>query len=146
MQFDKVPFHHKAKLMIRACEAKLNVLTGHTIQLVPQVLENDLESEMNQFVAEACVMLNLRYAMLVSRTRKHEIVAARFCIAVGLLNMYQKATYKLIAKCLGYKDHTSVMYAVETVANMIDTENKLYQEYYNKLQLLIKSNREWQLK
>ncbi len=150
MQFDKLPFQHKIKAMLVACEAKIMVLTGHRVQLIGTVLKEDLESEMNRFVAEAASMLNIKYSLLLSKTRKHEVVAARFTIAVGLMQRYPSASQTMIAKSLGYNDHTSVIHARDSVANMLKQQNPLYTKYYKIIQHFVqfskKHSNQWQLK
>ena len=143
MQFDKLPFQHKIKAMLADCETKIMLLTGHRVQLVGTVLKDDLESEMNRFVAEAATMLNIKYSLILSKTRNHKVVAARFTIAVGLTQRFPNATQMMIGKCVGYKDHSSVIHAREAVANMLKQQNVLYTKYYKIIEHFVQFSKKY---
>jgi len=66
---------------------------------------------------------NMSIELLQLKTRKREIVQARQ-IAMYFSKLLTKDSLAFIGKCIGNKDHATVLHACRTVNNLIDTDKK----------------------
>ena len=69
---------------------------------------------------------------LMSKCRKRYIVLPRQ-VAMSLISNYTNLTLKNIGKLFGGRDHSTVLYAIDTVQNLCDTD-KYFKAIYIKLQ------------
>jgi chromosomal replication initiator protein len=76
-------------------------------------------------------MVAEHYAMpldrILSRSRARDVVVARQ-LSMFLSKKMTKETYKHIGTCFGGKDHTTVMYAIKTIKNLLDTDDEFHSE------------------
>lgn len=74
--------------------------------------------------------------MMMSRTRKREIVQARQ-LAMYFSKQYTKSSLATIGMHCGNKDHATVLHACKTVSNLLDTD-KQFNNYVSELEKKIK--------
>ncbi len=79
---------------------------------------------------------NIPVEMIVSKTRKREIVQARQ-LAMFFSKKYTKSSLATIGLHCGNKDHATVLHACKTVSNLVDTD-KQFNSYVNELDKKIK--------
>lgn len=79
---------------------------------------------------------NIPVEMIVSKTRKREIVQARQ-LAMFFSKKYTKSSLATIGLHCGNKDHATVLHACKTVSNLVDTD-KQFSNYVSELDKKIK--------
>ncbi|MCF8217613.1 MAG: chromosomal replication initiator protein DnaA [Bacteroidales bacterium] len=79
---------------------------------------------------------NIPVEMIVSKTRKREIVQARQ-LAMYFSKRYTKSSLATIGLHCGNKDHATVLHACKTVTNLVDTD-KQFNNYVSELDKKIK--------
>ncbi len=79
---------------------------------------------------------NIPVEMIVSKTRKREIVQARQ-LAMFFSKKYTKSSLATIGLHCGNKDHATVLHACKTVSNLVDTD-KQFNSYVSELDKKIK--------
>lgn len=79
---------------------------------------------------------NIPVEMIVSKTRKREIVQARQ-LAMFFSKKYTKSSLATIGLHCGNKDHATVLHACKTVSNLVDTD-KQFNNYVSELDKKIK--------
>jgi chromosomal replication initiator protein len=70
-----------------------------------------------------CEYFEVPIEMVKSQTRKREIVQARQ-ISMYLAKAHTKSSLKSIGHFFGGRDHSTVIYACQTVEDLIDTDKK----------------------
>mgnify|MGYP003413271631 CR=1 FL=1 len=77
--------------------------------------------------------LNVTKEQIQSKTRKSEIVTARY-IFIGLQKeLGQYLPLKEIGKLVGGRDHSTVIYAIDTFNDMVETKNIAFNIALNKV-------------
>ena len=79
-----------------------------------------------------CEYFEVPVEMVKSKTRKREIVQARQ-ISMYLAKSHTKTSLKSIGEFFGGRDHSTVIYACQTVEDLIDTDKK-FKAYVNDIQ------------
>ena len=121
---------------IRELEGVLISLIGHAtltrreidLELAKQVLKyivHDIESEVGIDFIQKTVADYFRVSLddLKDKTRKKEIVIARQ-VAMFFAKAYTNHSLKSIGYHFGGRDHSTVIHAVQSVEDMMDTDNK----------------------
>ena len=70
-----------------------------------------------------CDYFNMPQELIISKTRKREIVQARQ-IAMFFAKGLTKSSLATIGSQIGGKDHATVLHACKTVNNLIDTDKR----------------------
>jgi chromosomal replication initiator protein len=70
-----------------------------------------------------CEYFEVPVELLKSQTRKREIVQARQ-ISMYLAKSHTKSSLKSIGMHFGGRDHSTVIYACQTVEDLVDTDKK----------------------
>ncbi len=83
-----------------------------------------------------CEYFEVSVDMVRSKTRKREIVQARQ-ISMYLAKSYTKSSLKSIGDFFGGRDHSTVIYACQTVGDLIDTDKK-FKGYVHDIQRKLK--------
>jgi len=83
-----------------------------------------------------CEYFEVPVEMLKSQTRKREIVQARQ-ISMYLAKAHTKSSLKSIGTFFGGRDHSTVIYACQTVEDLIDTDKK-FKSYVTDIQKKLK--------
>lgn len=97
-----------------------------TSDLVNEILHNTYDQRKRtsqEIISIICNQLNISIEILKSKDRKREVVRAR----QKFIYIYQKSTgssYLHIARILGGKDHTSIMYAKNKAEELITTDQE----------------------
>lgn len=121
---------------IRELEGVMISLIGHAtltrreidLELAKQILKNivhDIESEVGIDYIQKTVSDYFRVSLddLKDKTRKKEIVIARQ-VAMYFSKAYTNHSLKSIGYHFGGRDHSTVIHAVQSVEDMMDTDNK----------------------
>lgn len=98
------------------------------LPLAKQMLKNFIKNSTKEISIEyiqklVCEYFEVPVEMLKSQTRKREIVQARQ-ISMYLAKSHTKSSLKSIGMHFGGRDHSTVIYACQTVEDLIDTDKK----------------------
>jgi chromosomal replication initiation ATPase DnaA len=84
-----------------------------------------------------CNALGISIEQLTQRTRKREIVVARYiCIYIGKNNGLGSLLF--LANHIGLMDHSTAHHAIDTVADLIEIEDKDFLNYWGLCKHLLK--------
>lgn len=111
------------------------------LPLAKQMLKNLVKNSSKEITIEyiqklVCEYFEIPTEMLKSSTRKREIVQARQ-ISMYLAKSHTKASLKSIGSFFGGRDHSTVIYACQTVDDLMDTDKK-FRGYVADIQKKIK--------
>ncbi len=98
------------------------------LNLAKQMLKNFIKNSSKEISMEyiqklVCEYFEVPVEMVKSKTRKREIVQARQ-ISMYLAKSHTKTSLKSIGAFFGGRDHSTVIYACQTVEDLIDTDKK----------------------
>ena len=96
--------------------------------LAKQMLKNFIKNSSKEISIEyiqklVCEYFEVPVELLKSQTRKREIVQARQ-ISMYLAKSHTKSSLKSIGMHFGGRDHSTVIYACQTVEDLVDTDKK----------------------
>lgn len=111
------------------------------ISLAKQMLKNFIKNTSKEISMEyiqklVCEYFEVPVEMVKSKTRKREIVQARQ-ISMYLAKSHTKTSLKSIGAFFGGRDHSTVIYACQTVEDLIDTDKK-FKAYVHDIQKKLK--------
>lgn len=111
-------------LIAQASLTKKNIdleLAKQTIQNIVQNIESEVSIDyIQKFIAE---YFNVTVDLLKAKTRKREIVVARQ-VAMYFAKEYTNMSLKSIGYNFGNRDHSTVIHALTSVNDMMDTDRK----------------------
>jgi len=98
------------------------------LPLAKQMLKNFIKNSSKEISIEyiqklVCEYFEVPVELLKSQTRKREIVQARQ-ISMYLAKSHTKSSLKSIGMHFGGRDHSTVIYACQTVEDLVDTDKK----------------------
>ena len=98
------------------------------LNLAKSMLKNFIKNSSKEISMEyiqklVCEYFEVPIEMVKSKTRKREIVQARQ-ISMYLSKLHTKTSLKSIGAFFGGRDHSTVIYACQTVDDLIDTDKK----------------------
>ncbi|MGB4398433.1 MAG: chromosomal replication initiator protein DnaA [Daejeonella sp.] len=98
------------------------------LALAKSMLKNFIKNSSKEISMEyiqklVCEYFEVPIEMVKSKTRKREIVQARQ-ISMYLAKLHTKTSLKSIGAFFGGRDHSTVIYACQTVDDLIDTDKK----------------------
>lgn len=98
------------------------------LNLAKSMLKNFIQNSSKEISMEyiqklVCEYFEVPVDMVKSKTRKREIVQARQ-ISMYLAKSHTKTSLKSIGQFFGGRDHSTVIYACQTVEDLIDTDKK----------------------
>ncbi len=98
------------------------------LNLAKSMLKNFIKNASKEISMEyiqnlVCEYFEVPIEMVKSKTRKREIVQARQ-ISMYLAKLHTKTSLKSIGSFFGGRDHSTVIYACQTVDDLIDTDKK----------------------
>jgi len=105
------------------------------INLAKSMLKNFIKNSHKEISIEyiqklVCEYFEVPIEMVKSKTRKREIVQARQ-ISMYLAKNHTKSSLKSIGSFFGGRDHSTVIYACQTVVDLIDTDKKFKAYVYD---------------
>ncbi len=101
-------------------------LAKHILKHLVQHIEKELDTgTIKQQVAE---FFDVSVAALSEKSRKKEIVIARQ-VSMFLIKEYTDLSLKMIGQQFGGRDHSTVIHALQSVKNMLDTDKKFRQQF-----------------
>ncbi|HET8830078.1 MAG TPA: chromosomal replication initiator protein DnaA [Pelobium sp.] len=111
------------------------------LALAKQMLKNFIKNTTKEISMEyiqklVCEYFEVPVEMVKSKTRKREIVQARQ-ISMYLAKSHTKTSLKSIGAFFGGRDHSTVIYACQTVEDLIDTDKK-FKAYVQDIQKKLK--------
>ncbi len=96
--------------------------------------ENDISIELiSKFV---CEYFNITREMMLSKSRKRQIVQARQIAMYECRNLLQNCSLSTIGAELGGKDHATVLHACSTVQDLMSTD-KLFRQWVDDIENMI---------
>ena len=113
------------------------------LNLAKSMLKNFIKNSSKEISMEyiqklVCEYFEVPIEMVKSKTRKREIVQARQ-ISMYLAKLHTKTSLKSIGAFFGGRDHSTVIYACQTVDDLIDTDKK-FKGYVADIQKKLKVN------
>lgn len=107
------------------------------LALAKQMLKNFIKNTSKEISMEyiqklVCEYFEVPVEIVKSKTRKREIVQARQ-ISMYLAKSHTKTSLKSIGAFFGGRDHSTVIYACQTVEDLIETDKK-FKAYVNDIQ------------
>jgi chromosomal replication initiator protein len=140
---------HKIDNNIRELEgAMISLLAQSTfnrkdidLSMTKQFLQNFIKNtvkviSMDYISKLVCEYFEISLDMVKSKTRKREIVQARQ-IAMYLIKRSGKYSLKAVGAFFGGRDHSTVIYACQTVEDLMETDKK-FKAYVRDIQIKIK--------
>ncbi|TAH02223.1 MAG: chromosomal replication initiator protein DnaA [Sphingobacteriales bacterium] len=134
---------------VRELEGAMVSLLAHStlnkkqidLNLAKQMLKNFIKNTSKEISMEyiqklVCEYFEVSVDMVKSKTRKREIVQARQ-ISMYLAKGHTKTSLKSIGAFFGGRDHSTVIYACQTVEDLIDTDKK-FKTYVQDIQKKLK--------
>jgi chromosomal replication initiator protein len=125
---------------IRQLEGALNIIVAHqklqkkeiNLSLAKNLLKEFIQPNFRRITQKDIIktvaeFYDIPERELISNTRKREVVKPRQ-IAMYLLRQELKSSYPFIAKKLGGKDHTTVIYACEKIEEEMEKNQNLREE------------------
>jgi chromosomal replication initiator protein len=111
------------------------------LALAKQMLKNFIKNSSKEISMEyiqklVCEYFEVPVEIVKSKTRKREIVQARQ-ISMYLAKSHTKTSLKSIGAFFGGRDHSTVIYACQTVEDLIETDKK-FKAYVNDIQKKLK--------
>jgi len=111
------------------------------LNLAKAMLKNFIKNSHKEISIEyiqklVCDYFEVPVEMVKSKTRKREIVQARQ-ISMYLAKSYTKTSLKSIGAFFGGRDHSTVIYACQTVVDLIETDKK-FKSYVQDIQKKLK--------
>jgi chromosomal replication initiator protein len=112
-----------------------------TIDLAKQMIDKFVVNTSREINIESiqkvvCDYFNINIETLNSKTRKREIVQARQLV-MYFAKEYTKSSLAMIGMHCGNKDHATVLHAVRTINNLLETD-KQFRGYFKDLDKKIK--------
>ena len=93
-------------------------------QLVERFVHNSTQEVSIEFIVnEVCNHLNIPIEVFYSKSKKREMVQARQ-LAMHFAKKYTKCSLAAIGQQCGGKDHATVIHALKTVANLLETDKQ----------------------
>ena len=93
-------------------------------QLVERFVHNTTQEVSIEFIVnEVCNHLNIPIEVFYSKSKKREMVQARQ-LAMHFAKKYTKCSLAAIGQQCGGKDHATVIHALKTVANLLETDKQ----------------------
>ena len=124
---------------VRELEGTLFTLIAHatlarreiTLELAQSLVEKVVTENKTELTVEriqnvVCNYFGIKPEMILSKTRKREIVQARQ-IAMYLSRNHTKSSLATIGSQIGGKDHATVLHSCNTVSDLMDTDRTFRQ-------------------
>jgi chromosomal replication initiator protein len=114
-----------------------------TLELAKDILGKTVKNRSKELTVDkiqnvVCEYFHISPAELQTKTRKREIVQARY-LAMYFCKNYTKASLTFIGNQIGKKDHTTVLYACKVVSDLVDTDRK-FKAHFEELQKMLYIN------
>lgn len=88
-----------------------------------QIEKTDYDILPEDIISICSTVFDTPYKEVIGISRKHPIIFARHAACYYLKN-YTMLTLKEIGKCLGDKDHSTIINSITEWTNMMDSDNK----------------------
>jgi len=100
-----------------------------------RTITSDTDIPQDNFEKLICHIYGTKLSYIKSKTRKQGIIIARK-LCMWYLKNYTKTTLKKIGFRYGQKNHATVLSAIRSINNIIDTKDK---KFYPNIELFIKT-------
>jgi len=129
-------------MIIQEAEFKILNQTGLSIKLMMQVGYDDINTlslnVVESLIKECCCLWGIDTSYLIEPKRTQDRVTMRGIVCFIIRNKYPSISLKKIAKSIGGKDHTTVMYAIDTVKDLMSAKDPYLYLYFNPVKHLLK--------
>ena len=139
----------RIKTNFRELEGTLTSLVAHAtlghrnidVELAQSVTgkivgEQETEVNIELITQTVCEYFNLTRDMMLSKSRKRQIVQARQIAMYECRNLIQNCSLSTIGSELGGKDHATVLHACSTVQDLMSTD-KLFRQWVEDIEHLL---------
>ncbi len=124
-------------LLAQATLNKKEIDLGLAKMMLKNFIKNTSKEISMEYIQKlVCEYFEVPVEMVKSKTRKREIVQARQ-ISMYLAKSLTKTSLKSIGQFFGGRDHSTVIYACQTVEDLIDTDKK-FKNYMQDIQKKLK--------
>lgn len=124
-------------LLAQATLNKKEIDIGLARTMLKNFIKNTTKEISMEYIQKlVCEYFEVPVEMVKSKTRKREIVQARQ-ISMYLAKSLTKTSLKSIGQFFGGRDHSTVIYACQTVEDLIDTDKK-FKNYMQDIQKKLK--------
>jgi chromosomal replication initiator protein len=111
-------------LLAQSTLNKKEITLDLAMEMIDKLIKNTKREISIDYIQKVvCSFFNVQVEMLLSNTRKREIVQARQ-IAMFFSKNLTKASLATIGAQIGGKDHATVLHACKTVNNLIETDKR----------------------
>ena len=118
--------------IISRAEDKIESMTGLKIKLYPnQILPIIEQTEINKIINVLCSIWQVERGELTAKTRNAKTVAMRKITCMVIRTNFPEIPYRVIAEAVGLGDHATVMYSIQSAANMLVTNDAFFMQFYN---------------
>lgn len=112
-------------LMAQSSFNKKAITIDMARQLIDRFVRNTTQEVSIDYIISAVIdRLNISLENFQSKSKKHDIVLARQ-LAMYFSKKYTDYSLSAIGKKCGNKDHSTVIYAIQTIENLIDTDKQI---------------------
>jgi len=92
------------------------------------ILEPITDSEKSErIIYTVSRITEILFSKMESKTRKREVVESRY-LCYYFIKKHTKITLKLIGQKFGNRDHSSVIHGLQTIQDLIETNNKIVEQ------------------
>jgi len=110
-------------------------------QFIFRVIHHKDNDYSDTIISEVCRYLNVDTLSMYSPSRKRELVEARQ-IAMYFMLLHTNLPLKAVGAMFGWRDHSTVIYARQTVQDLMDTNKVFKTKVYDIELILLKKYRE----
>ncbi len=112
-------------LMAQSSLNKKEITIDMARQLIDRFLNNASQEVSIEYIINVVTdRMNVTLEEFQSKSKKREIVMARQ-LAMYFARKYANCSYSMIGKKCGNKDHSTVIYAIQTVENLIEKDKQI---------------------
>lgn len=144
-QFDGLALQAIYSIVTKA-EDSIYEIIGNRVKLIPHVETKINDDKVNiikkdlQLRQIICTVTGFKWEKIISKSRKRELVNARFMYAFFAKKMLSGVTLKTIGQTIGGRDHTTAIHAIQTVNDMVDTNDAVTLDLIEKITSKILEN------
>lgn len=86
---------------------------------------------LNTLLSRVCTICSVSIADVLSAKRQRQFVIARHLFFFLAKQNYPHTSYQSLGEMIGNRDHTTVLHAMTSIRNLIDTNDPTFMKFYN---------------
>lgn len=121
--------------ILAGAESRIEQMTGQVgrIAFFPEEFGEVVSNVYGELFFKCCKTLKVTPDEVREKSRKKEVVATRQAIALVLKTKYPKMPLVMMARYLGFADHTSVLHNINTAKDFLNTRDEFFMMFYTPL-------------